>query len=128
MFEAAQEIVGVGEFPAGFLGQQLARREQRGSTFSVGRACSAVSRPPRMSWKTWAMNSISRMPPGPLDVVGHVQRHFAPDLCVQVAHRVDGAEIEVLAVDEGQRLSFSAFAQSGCRLSPAFITRALIHA
>jgi hypothetical protein len=37
-----------------------------------------------------------------LDVVGHVLAgHFAADLGVQVAHRVDGAEVEVLAEDEG---------------------------
>ena len=37
-----------------------------------------------------------------LDVVGHVlARHLAANLRVQVAHRVDGAEIEVLAEDEG---------------------------
>jgi len=29
------------------------------------RARSAGSRPPRISWKAWAMNSISRIPPRP---------------------------------------------------------------
>jgi hypothetical protein len=38
---------------------------QQRSTCSVGLICSAGSRPPRISWNTWAMNSISRMPPGP---------------------------------------------------------------
>jgi hypothetical protein len=39
-----------------------------------------------------------------LDVIGHVlARDFAADLRVQVAHGVDGAEVEVLAEDEGAR-------------------------
>ena len=64
VFETAQEDIGRRAIRLGL------RREQRrsassASTASVGRVCSAGSRPPRMSWKTWAMNSISRMPPGP---------------------------------------------------------------
>ena len=52
------------------------------NTASVGRTRSAASRPPRISWNTWPMNSISRMPPGTeLDVVGDVAAlHFLADL------------------------------------------------
>ncbi len=32
---------------------------------SSERLCSVGSRPPRISWKTWTINSISRMPPAP---------------------------------------------------------------
>jgi hypothetical protein len=64
-----------------------------------------------------------------LDVVGHVlARHFAANLRVQVAHGVDGAEVEILAENEGAAMRSSALDHSGCRLSPSFITRALIQA
>jgi hypothetical protein len=49
------------------------------------------------------MNSISRMPPGPsLTLSQHVLlRHFLANLRVQIAHRVDRAEVEVFAENKG---------------------------
>jgi hypothetical protein len=64
VFEAAQELVGGRQFALG-LGRQQATFGEQGEDLQVGRICRAGSRPPRINWKTWAMNSISRMPPGP---------------------------------------------------------------
>jgi hypothetical protein len=64
VFEAAQELVGHRQLALG-LRPAAATLGEQGEDLQVGRICSAGSRPPRISWKTWAMNSISRMPPGP---------------------------------------------------------------
>ncbi len=68
-----------------------------------------------------------------LDVIGHVlARHFATDLGMQVAHGVDGAEIEVLAEDEGAGDALQGVDPAGLCLAtafaPLFMTRALIQA
>jgi hypothetical protein len=64
VLDAAQEVVGGGQLGhrlggrMPLLGQQPQHLQRR---LDLQRR----SRPPRISWNTWAMNSISRMPPGP---------------------------------------------------------------
>jgi hypothetical protein len=64
VLDPAQEVVGGGQLRSASR-VMMPRSARRPSTLRVGLICSEVSRPPRMSWKTWARNSISRMPPGP---------------------------------------------------------------
>ena len=76
---------------------------QGASTCSVGRSCRAASRPPRMIWNTWAMNSISRIPPGPSLTWSAMSRRATCERIwrMQSAHGIDRAEIQVLAEHEG---------------------------
>ena len=102
VFEATQEIVGGGKFVARCRRQLLALDEQ----------FKHLQRRPDLQRRVAAAADqledlgdeldLADAAGTELDVVGHVlARHLAADLRMQVAHRVDGAEIEVLAEDEG---------------------------
>ena len=102
VFEATQEDVGLAQFVLGFgldqpaLGQQLEHRKRRADL--QRRVASAANELENLGDELDFADAAG----AELDVVGHVlARHFAANLRVQVAHGVDGAEVEILAEDEG---------------------------
>ena len=102
VFQPAQEVVGVDQFFFTVDRKQSTLGEQRQDL---------ESRPDSQCGVASAANELEDLrheldfadaARAELDVLGAVPaRHLAPNLCMQVAHGVDRAEVEVFAVDEG---------------------------
>jgi len=102
VFEPAQEVVGRCQFGGGIgmqdaaLGQQL--QHLLGRLDLQRRVAAAADQLEHLGDELDFTDAAGTQ----FDVVGHVLlRHFSADLGVQPAHRVDRAEIEILAKDEG---------------------------
>ena len=70
---------------------------------SLADVCSRGSLPPRISWNACTMNSISRIPPGPSLMLSSqlAALDLALDQLLHPAQRLEHAEVEVAAIDEG---------------------------
>ena len=126
MFQPAQEDVGLAQFLFGFGRDQLALGEQgenrQGGADLQGRIASAADELEDLGHEFDFADAAG----AELDVIGHVlARHFATDLGMQVAHGVDGAEIEVLAEDEGPGAALQGVHPAGLCL--ALRIRAAVH-
>ena len=102
VLKAAQENVGFAQLLLGFGRDQFAVDEQfedgKGRPDLQRRIAAAADELENLGHELDLADAAG----AELDVVGHVLAcHFAADLGVQVAHRVDGAEIEIFAEYEG---------------------------
>ena len=102
MFEAAQKAIGHHQLLAAAGGQQASLDQQRQHlqrwSHLQGDIAPATDQLKNLGDKLDFPNPAG----AELDVIGLVlAQHFAANLCVQVAHGVDCAEIEIFSVDEG---------------------------